>query len=58
MFKWTISSVVDRVYKGVASQQKTVPTSQRPAKDVYGFCWKIGVKWRDLIDQISLQLEL
>ena len=29
-------------------------TSQGPAKDVYGFCWTIGVKWRDMIGQISL----
>ena len=55
MFKWTISSTVDRVQKGVATQQKRVPTSQGPAKDVYELCWKIGVKSRDLIGRIFLQ---
>ena len=37
---------------------ETVPTFQGPANDVYYFCWKIGVKWRDLIGQIPLQFRL
>ena len=51
----TISSTLHRVYKvykGVPTKQKHFKTAEGPAKDVYGYCWTIGVKWRDMIGPI------